>query len=252
MASDIAFAPVAGVDLRRALVVIGTPTVGFVGDIVARHLVSTLEMRDAGGFSSTAFPPFFPVDAGLVRPAVRVHALDAACGAGVACSRLVVVTCDFGLGPRLARAMTDAMLAFLRATEARLVVIPDGVPRVEGGVPDVFGVASSGVGLSLLRALAIEPLGSGVVGGFTGMLLDAASATDLPVVAILSEADPTMPDARAASRLVGAMRGLVPDLDLAPEELVEESERIEAEIRALRAEIDAQPTGEPAAPPMFR
>lgn len=242
-----------GVDVRRAIVLFGCPTAGYVGAIVAEHLARSLDMPLVGGVRSNAFPSVFPVKDGRLRPAVRIHALDTATDAGVDADRLVVVTADFAPAAHYARPFADALLQWTREVDAQLLLLPDAIPLAGGGVPDLYGVAATKRAAKAMRDMAVDPLEEGAVAGFTGILLDAASRAGVDALCLLGETDPAFPDARSAARIVGALRPLLPDAKLESESLLEEAEMVESQVRDAfeRAMDEVRRQDEPSTP-MFR
>ena len=68
------------IDLNQALVVMGFPSVGFVGSIATAHLVNSLHLREVGSVLSHAFPPTAVVREGICTSPVRVYLGDVVCG----------------------------------------------------------------------------------------------------------------------------------------------------------------------------
>jgi len=83
-------------------------------------------------------------------------------------------------------------------------------------------------------------LKQGVVGGMTGVMLGESRRRRVDSLAILAESGGEfggggIPDARAAARIIECLDGLLPAVQLDPEPLLEEAQRIEAQIREMMA-----------------
>jgi len=246
VAIEIAFHVEGRAPLDEGLLVVGSPTLGLAGAIVAQHLVNALAMPLAGRVESPAFPLLMPVRAGRPVPAVRLHALAASCGAGIACSRLLVLACEFPPPPPLQRRFAEAVARWARERDTRMLVVPDGAPTfAETEARATRGVASSDAALAFLGEIGVAPLETGTVVGFTAALLEAGAREGLDTVGILGEVRPQIPDARGAAAIVRALGPALPTLDLEPGKLARAAEEIEAQARQMRERYQQQAPGVP-------
>ena len=83
-----------------------------------------------------------------------------------------------------------------------------------------------------LRSAGIEPIRQGVVSGITGFLLGEGDRLDMDIIALLAEAHPMYPDARAAAIAVEAISDLT-GLDLPLSDLLENARTIEDSVREM-------------------
>jgi predicted ATP-grasp superfamily ATP-dependent carboligase len=97
----------------------------------------------------------------------------------------------------------------------------------------VLGVGSTVKMRELIGSLGIKPLEQGVIKGITGVLLGEGRRRGLDIMSIMVEADPTIPDARAAATLISHLNELLPAIDLDHAPLLEEAERIEEQVRSM-------------------
>lgn len=238
-----------GEDLRGALVVVGTPTLGLVGAITAQHLVRTLRMEEAGRLSSPGFPPIVLVKEGLARPPVRIFLTGATCKVGVACSRLVVVSAEFAPEDEVLRPFARAVIAWARALGAPLVLVPDGMEKDEEARDEVFGVASSARELGFLADVGVPALAEGLVAGASAALLEEGERQGVPVVTLLGETNVETPDARAAAAIVAVLAKVLPELSLDVPGLLADAEEIERSFHEMRER--ARLRSEDGATPMF-
>ena len=110
----------------------------------------------------------------------------------------------------------------------------------DSGEVDVLGVGSTEKMRDLLNALGVQPLEQGVIKGITGVLLGEGRRRGLDIMSIMVEADPRIPDARAAATIISYLNELLPSIDLDHAPLLEEAERIEEQVRSM-----VEGTGEP-------
>ena len=81
--------------------------------------------------------------------------------------------------------------------------------------------------------MGIPLLKHGVVGGMTGVMMGEGRRRGIDLCAILAEANPAYPDARAAARIIEKLDMLFPAIHLDPIPLLEEASRIEEQIKAM-------------------
>lgn len=236
---------VAGIQVRapakgreRALVVVGTPTIGLVGAITANHLVLSLGMEPVGHVETASFAPVVLVKEGLSRSPVQVHVAPAECKVGVACSRIVVVSSELTPPDEVLQPFADALVSWAKARHAPMLLVPDGMEKDADARIDLAGVASDQEGLAFLDAVGVPRLREGLVAGLSACLLIAGAREGLPVVALLGETEPEQPDARAAAAIVGVLAKVLPGLPLDTAPLLAQAEEIEKAVRGTRARAE--------------
>ena len=115
----------------------------------------------------------------------------------------------------------------------RLIII-DGITRPEKELTsgDLYGVGSILAARERLKRLDIEPIQQGVVSGITGFLLSEGDRLGIDITALLSEASPMYPDARAAALAVEAVSDLT-GMEIPLTELLENARSIEDSVRDI-------------------
>ena len=87
------------------------------------------------------------------------------------------------------------------------LIIIDGVTsndkQLEQG--ELYGVGTSESARNDLKRAGIEPIQQGIVAGITGFLLGEGDRLGIDVTALLAEASPMYPDARAAAIAIEAV-----------------------------------------------
>ena len=96
----------------------------------------------------------------------------------------------------------------------------------------VYGVGSSSRARLRLKQAGIEPIQQGIVAGITGFLLGEGDRLGIDVTALLAEASPMYPDARAAALAIEAVCDLT-GLEIPLTELLENAREIENSVREV-------------------
>ena len=122
---------------------------------------------------------------------------------------------------------------FTRGGFDRLIII-DGLVQSskEASSGDLFGVGSSQLARDRLHRAGIEPIQQGIVAGITGFLLGEGDRLGIDVTALLAEASPMYPDARAAALAVEAVAELT-GIEIPLSELLENAQDIEDSVREV-------------------
>ena len=204
--------------------VCGFTTAGMVGVIATSHIIKTLGLNQLGTVMHKDFLPVALIHNEVPKHPVRVYQGD---GIGVFTSEI-----QFGNE-------TDIMFAstvlewFTKGGFDRLIII-DGLTRPEKELSngELFGVGSTPEARERLKGLDIEPIQQGIVAGITGFLLGEGDRLGIDVTALLSEASPMYPDARAAALAVEAVGDLT-GFDIPLTELLENARSIEDSVRDI-------------------
>lgn len=230
-----------GIDASRSLVVVGMPTLGLVGAIAAQHLVRTLAMRPAGRVVARDLPPVVRVRDGRSYPILELFVADAECKRGVACSRLLVLGAEVLPEDDLARTFAADLLAWAKAQHVPLVLVPDGMEHDETPEVRVVGVGNAPAARAFLDAVEVAPLAEGMLGGISAAFLDEGERVGVPVVALLGETNPEVPDARAAAAVLQVLARVLPGLPIDTAPLLADAEAIEKALREVMERAQRRP-----------
>lgn len=212
-----------GADPRTGGVAIaGFTTAGMVGVIAASHIIQTLKLQQLGTVLNSEFPAVALIHNEVPKHPVRVYQGD---GIGVFTSEIQF------------KDEQDIMFAstvlewFTRGGFDRLIII-DGLVQSKKEISQgqLFGVGSNDAARTRLRNAKIEPIQQGIVAGITGFLLGEGDRLGIDVTALLSEASPMFPDARAAALAVEAVAELT-GIEIPLSELLENAQNIEDSVR---------------------
>lgn len=229
------------VDLSGALVVVGAPGLGFVGSIMTRYLVETLQMERVGGLHSAEFPPYVPVENGRPLHPVRIHSLETKCGLDLQCDRIAVLTSEFFTGPRMIHHLSSTLMDWADEIDAALILVPDAIVSENEEESDrVQGIASTDAAADVMARAGVAPLADGAMTGMTAGLMAAGEHRGRDVLALLAESNPEHPDARGAARLVEVVDLILPGIKIESGPLLKRAEEIEATVRSVRQQLAQQ------------
>ena len=213
-----------GADPRTGGVAIaGFTTAGMVGVIAASHIIKTLKMRQLGTVLNAEFPAVALIHNEVPKHPVRVYQGD---GIGVFTSEIQF------------KNEQDIMIAstvlewFTKGSFDRLIIIDGLVASGDVTTGQLFGVGSSEAARARLRNSGIEPIQQGIVAGITGFLLGEGDRLGIDVTALLAEASPLYPDARAAALAVEAI-GELTGIEIPLTELLENAQTIESSVQEV-------------------
>ena len=213
-----------GADPRTGGVAIaGFTTAGMVGVIAASHIIKTLKMRQLGTVLNAEFPAVALIHNEVPKHPVRVYQGD---GIGVFTSEI-----QFKNEQDIMFAST-VLEWFTKGSFDRLIIIDGLVASGDVTTGQLFGVGSSEAARARLRTSGIEPIQQGIVAGITGFLLGEGDRLGIDVTALLAEASPLYPDARAAALAVEAI-GELTGIEIPLTELLENAQTIESSVQEV-------------------
>jgi uncharacterized protein len=230
------------IDTEGAIVISCFPTVSMVSNIVAHYLVEHLELQFVGGVRDSRLPAVCLVQNGEPLPPIRFYAGEPQCNVD-GCDKLIVVLSDIQVHGRLALPLTEALFELSNNAKINTGILIDafahGVESPHELVDDddtdetLLGIGAIEANRNRLIEMGIPLLKHGVVGGMTGVMMGEGRRRGIDLCAILAEANPGIPDARAAARIIEKLDLLFPAVHLDPEPLLEEAARIEEQIKAM-------------------
>ncbi len=202
----------------------GFTTAGMVGVIAASHIIRTLNLRQLGTVLNAEFPAVALIQDEIPKHPVRVYQGD---GIGVFTSEIKF------------QDKQDIMFAstvlewFTKGNFDKLIII-DGIlsPDKKLNQGELYGVGSSLSARNDLKRAGIEPIQQGIVAGITGFLLGEGDRLGIDVTALLAEASPMYPDARAAALAIEAVSDLT-GLEIPLTDLLENAREIENSVKEV-------------------
>ena len=206
------------------IAICGFSTAGMVGVIAASHIIQSLELKQQGTVLNADFPAVALIQNEIPKHPVRVYHGN---GVGVFTAEI-----QFDDDKDISLA-TTVLEWFTKGNFDRLFII-DGMlrPDKEFDAGDVYGVGSTPAMRESLKQAGIEGIRQGDVSGITGFLLGEGDRLGIDIVALLADANPMYPDARAAALAVEAISDLT-GLDIPLAELLENARHIEESVKDM-------------------
>ncbi len=238
-----------GVNASGALLVSCFPSVGFVSSIVAHYLVDKLELELVGGVRHPDLPPVCLIQDGKPLPPLRFYAGEPICNMEK-CDRVVLLASEIQVPERLSLPLSTGLIDWIVESGVGSTIVVDSFAHGidsshsifddDEGMESMLGIGSTDSSHELLKGIGVPLLKQGVLGGMTGVMMGECRRRRIDAMAIIAESSGEMgqgviPDARAAARIIACMDGLLPAVQLDPEPLMEEAQRIESQIREMMA-----------------
>ena len=238
-----------GVNASGALLVSCFPSVGFVSSIVAPYLVDKRELDLVGGVRHPNLPAVCLVQDGKPLPPIRFYAGEPICNMEK-CDKVILIASEIQVPSDLNLPLSTGLIDWITESGVGSTIMVDsfahGVDSSHSifdddeGMESMLGIGSTDSSHELLKGIGVPLLKQGVVGGMTGVMMGECRRRQIDAMAIIAESSGeigqgVIPDARAAARIIGCMDGLLPAVQLDPEPLMEEAQRIESQIRDMMA-----------------
>ena len=226
------------IDLRDGIVIDGFPSVGLVSSIVANYIIESLNLEQIAIVDSPYFPSVALVRNGVPLSPVRIYG-----GKVNDNMKIAVFVSEFQIPTSLLKSMGNLMLDWADEQRISTVITPEGIIQEEREDVNVYAVTSTDYAKKRIPKGVLE-FGEGVITGVTGVLLTEGRKRDTDVIALLAEAHPNYPDARAAAKIVEVLNEIMQGVKIDPKPLYEEAEKIEknlAQIREQAAKVKKVP-----------
>ncbi|MDH7506583.1 MAG: PAC2 family protein [Candidatus Thermoplasmatota archaeon] len=236
-------------DLSNSLLVVAFPTVGLISSIAGHYIIDSLKLNEIGTIISNEFMPATVIHKAKPSPPVRIYAGNKKCGPNGECEQLAVIISEFMPPYSIIKPLADEILDWAFKKGCKTIVALEGT-HAFGDIKKelkVYGVGSTSKMKNYLKTYKIEETQEGMITGVTGVLLYEAVLKNHDVICLLSEARSDFPDSRAAGNLLKKLDVMLPLIDIDPEPLYKEAEKIEKQIKRFMQQ--SKPTA-PSLPPV--
>ncbi len=213
-----------GENFKEPTVILGFPGPGFVGTIVAQHIIEELKLEEVAHVYSPLIPCVCIFHKGALRHPLRIH--------GSKKLDLMVMISEIPIPTPSHYYIAKAIFNWITSKNARFLICCEGVsvPR-RHEPPLVYGVAEPGE-LDVLDKFGVKPLDRGYVAGITALFLNFCLTHKIKGICLLAEAYDKIPDPEAAAELVKVLNKAY-KLDVSVEPLMKEAETIKDLFREL-------------------
>lgn len=223
------------VDLKGATVIDGFPSVGLVSSIAANYIVNALNLEQIAIMDSPYFPTISLIKNSEPCNPVRIYASQKREHDG---EQIVVFISEFQPPENLIKPIARALIDWSQDERCSRIISPEGLvadieESEEGEKQDVYGISSTEHGREILKDAGINGFEEGVITGVAGVLLNEGKKREFDVIALLAEANPDYPDARAAGNIIKTMDSMFLHINIDPQPLFAEAEKIEKEIKNI-------------------
>jgi len=235
-------------DLSNSLLVVAFPTVGLISSIAGRFIIDSLKLEEIGAILSKEFMPVTIIHNGKPSPPVRIYAGEKKCGPGGRCEQVAVIISEFMPPYTIIKPLADKILEWSQEKGVQAIVSLEGTHALSSKKEmKVYGVASNNEMKKLLKKYNVSDTQEGMITGVNGVLLYQGALLKKDVICLLSEAQASYPDSRAAANLLKKIDIMLPEIKIDPEPLYKEAEEIEKKIRQFMKQ--SKPTA-PSIPPI--
>jgi uncharacterized protein len=233
MEDDIEILMEKEVNAKGAVLIEGFPSVGMVSSIVANYMIKALDMKYVGCIRSRHFQPTAVITNGVPMPPVRIYAGQPVEKKDCICDQLLIVTSEFPPPVELILPMAEKLLEWKAEAGIKTIISIEGIVNVSKSPEEhgTYAIGSTGPARKMLESRSIAPLMNGIITGISGVLLHEAERTGRNVICLLADANPQMPDARAAARLIEVLDAFLPKIKLDSQPLIKEAERVEGRLK---------------------
>ena len=237
------------VDLSNSLLIVAFPTVGLVSSIAGHYIIDSLKLNEIGTIISNELMPATVIHKGKPSPPVRIYAGTKKCGPDGECEQIAIIISEFMPPYNIIKPLADIILNWAFEKGCRTIVALEGTHTFGDSKKQllVYGVGSTDRMKKILKTFKIEETLEGMITGVTGVLLYEGVLKNQDVICLLSEAHSDFPDSRAAGNILKKLGVMLPDMNIDPEPLYKDAEKIEGQIRKFIQQ--SKPTA-PSAPPL--
>jgi uncharacterized protein len=203
----------------------GFPGFGLVGTIASEFLLEHLKFEQIGKIIFDEMPATVAIHGGKV-----VEPLGVFYNKKYNLVLLHAITASSGLEWKLSEIVVD----LIKQLSIKEVICLEGVgSSEETATSRVFFYSNKEKNKSKFNKIKVEPLKEGIIIGVTGAVL--LRAEDVPVSCIFAETHTSLPDSKAAAKIVEVLdKYLGLDVDYKP--LLVQAEKFESKLRGLLTE----------------
>ncbi len=222
----------ADMSFEDPVAIVGFPSIGLASSIATNFLARELKLELIGGLSSPDFPPYAVIENGAPLPPVKVYAgvRGVEDDGGISCKELIIVTSEMIPRPEQQYSLGVALLNWLKEKGVKTIISLEGIPAYSAE-NILLGVSSTADSKAILEKYDVTQFKEGLIRGLSGVMLFNAIAANMDVMTLLTTANPSLPDPRAAARLLDPLSRMLPEVKVDTEPLFKEAEEIDARIK---------------------
>ena len=210
---------------KNCILIEGFPGFGLVGTIAGEFLLEHLQVEQIGKIIFDEMPAMVAIHEGKV-----IEPLGIFYNKKYNIVLLHAITASAGMEWKLSDMVTDLS----KQLSVKEIICLEGVgSSEETSTSRVFFYANNDNGKGKFRKIGVEPLKEGIIIGVTGSVL--LRAEKVPVSCIFAETHTTLPDSKAAAKVIEVLdKYLGLKVDYKP--LLEQAEKFEEKLKGLLSE----------------
>jgi len=206
-----------------ATLIFGFPDVGLVGVIAASYLVEELNLEEIAYIESEMLPPLVVLHDGLPHSSIRIFAGE----------KIVLTISEVPVPVEMVHQVMNALMKWGESKNVKMMISLSGIPledRQDATELKCFAAASNPEALKLAQDKNIEPLTEGYIVGPQAIMLQHASNTGTPALALLGQCFYNYPDPEAAAEVLKNLANIV-DIKVDVSKLLQKGEEIRLRAR---------------------
>ncbi len=208
---------------KNAVLFEGFQGIGVVGVLAAEYLAEKLKAKQIGFIEDPNFPPIATLVAGEIRHPVRIlHFKHKG-------RDFLILVSELPIPNKIVYELADAICNWARRVGIKEIISLEGiVDRNPDPEPNVYALANHRKMWDKLLKY-VDGISNGIVVGISAILLLKAKAANIPAGLLLAEANPSIPDGKAAAAIINVLNRMY-GFKVDVKELKEETEKYEKRI----------------------
>jgi uncharacterized protein (TIGR00161 family) len=208
---------------KSPIIIEGFPGFGFVSTIATEFLIKHLDAKRIGKIYSQKLTPMVAIhDSKIIDPLEIYYDKK---------HNLVILRALSNISGAEWE-IAGTIMELRKKLKAKEIISIEGVASEKKGQSNVYYFTN--LKNKKFETIKLENFKNGIIVGVTGVLL--LKEKDLPLSCIFVEADPTMPDSRAAGKAVKVLNDYL-GLNVDPKPLIKAAEKFEGKLKDLMANV---------------
>ncbi len=207
--------------VENPIIIVGFHGRGVVGTIASQYLIEKLNFKEIGYIYDSNFPGVAVLENGKVNFPIKIY------GKG----KFIIITSELPLPKALNKDIAKAIVEIAKKLKAKLIIAMEGLSVFEE-VKDRHLYYVSTFDLKK----KITPLDSGIIAGIIARILLESKNNNIKAVCLMSEALPSIPDGKAAAKVLEGLNKLV-NIKVDVNELIKEADAFEKKISELAEKV---------------
>jgi uncharacterized protein len=230
-------------DMAKPVLIVGFSGIGLVGSMCTNYIIEKKSMHQIAFVDSEHIIPAAIYIGGKLRHPFRIYADDK--------KALCVIVCEAPLRPEGIHSIMELVVTWASRNQVREVLVLDGVPVRQGGLPNkhrkpmVLSSSSPLPSSSSDVSRDDGSVGSAIMMGVSGGLISACLSDEIPCTGVLIPSTVGIPDPEGAAMLletVSEMPSVPLEIDVEP--LRKQGQAIKRQLKGFIDSVRKEQEGE--------